>query len=89
MQYFPSVSEEEFQDGCQAFYDTIVSALDGNAWLQVENVSGILYIKKEYMVNTPSNLIEKATDIAQHKDEVLTDDEDPEVRIMMIPLVRA
>ncbi len=89
MQYFPSVSDEEFRDGCQAFYDTIVNASDGNLWLQVENDSGVLSIKKEYMINTPNTLIDTATDVAQHKSEVLIDDEDHEVRTMMMPLVRA
>lgn len=89
MQHFPSVSEGEFHEGCQAFYDTIVSALDGNSWLQIENESGVLSIKKEYMIDTPSNPNAKATDIAQHKTEALVDDEDHEVRVMMMPFARA
>ena len=88
MQYFPSISEGEFHDGCQAFYDTIASALDGNSWLQVANESDVLSIKKEYIIKTPSNLNEKATDIVQHMNEESIDDEDYEVRVRKISLVR-
>lgn len=89
MQYFPSISEGEFHDGCQAFYDTIASALVGTSWLQVAYESDVLSIKKEYIIKTPSNLNEKATDIVQHTNEDLNDDEDHEVRVRKISLVRA
>ncbi|KAF7513730.1 hypothetical protein GJ744_007781 [Endocarpon pusillum] len=79
MQHFPSISKAEFHDGCQAFYDTIVSVLDGNSWLQVAYESDVLSIKKEYIIKTPSTLNEKATDIVQHGNEDLIDDEDHEI----------
>lgn len=85
MQYFPSISEGEFHDGCQAFYDTIVSALDGKSWFQVGYESDVLSIKKEYIIKRPSNLNDKATDIVQHRNEESVDDEDAEVRVRQDP----
>lgn len=89
MRHFPSISEEEFHKGCQAFYETAVRGSIRNSSLQVANGSGGLSIKQEYLIGTPKGLNKEAIGNAPNENGELTDDEDHEVRMMMVPFVRA
>jgi hypothetical protein len=89
MQQFPSITEEEFRQGCQAFYETAVRAPDSAAALQLAFHHDVLSIRKEYLIGDPDLSRGGATDTAQNECDELTDDEDHEVRIKMILLFRA
>jgi hypothetical protein len=92
MQQFPCITEEEFRQGCQAFYETATRAPDSAAALRLAFHHGILSIRKEYLFGDPDLSRGEATDTAQNEkneSDELTDDEDHEVRIKMILLFRA
>lgn len=85
MRHFPSITEEEFHSGCQDFYERSVRASGTNAWLGVANLSGVLSIKKEYSTGVPRRLNERATETATDENDELIDEDDHEVRTMVIP----
>ena len=75
--------------GCQAFYQSSIRASNGNAWLEVANDSGVLTIKKEYVIGMPNRSNPEITENVQSDDWELADDEDHEVRIIMVSSIRA
>lgn len=84
MQHFPHITEEEFVKGCKAFYDKAVTATSSNALIEVANTDGILSIKKEYKIRMPYGAAQEVIETAADQKAELTNDEDHEVRSMMI-----
>lgn len=112
MLHFPSISEDEFQEGCQAFSRCAAEEAKSitSSGLIVDIVSGALTIEKEYSLTTHDDdnnknendyddVKEEATSTAEATETTetareeldgLTDDDDHEVRPMLVPfLVRA
>jgi Autophagocytosis associated protein, active-site domain len=87
MQQFPSITEEEFHQGCQAFYETAVRASESAAVLQLAFHNDVLSIREEYLIAGSNDSRGEATDTIRNEIDELTDEEDHEVRIMMILLV--
>ena len=88
MQRLPSITEGEFENACQEFYDRATGASDSRQWLQVANESGALTIKKEYLVDVPHGSGQEALPTGQDEDQLEeepTEDEDPQVGIMNHP----
>jgi hypothetical protein len=97
MLHFPSISEDEFLEGCQAFSRCAVEAPQSRAstgLLLVDIVSGALVIEKEYTLaphdHRDGNEEEEATSTANAtepaRDEragLTDDDDDHEVRSIM------
>ena len=80
MQHFPSITDAEFQEACQKFYDRANQAPAAHERVLVTYDHEVLSIKKEYL---PHALKLEPFPNAQTEDqEELTDDEDPEVKIM-------
>jgi len=88
MQHFPSISEDEFHTGCEAFYQTALKASMRISSPQIANSSGVLSIKKEYLINTPNRSNCEASGNAHEDNGELNDEEDQEVCIMTVLSLR-
>ena len=83
MRHFPSITEEEFHEACQNFYDRATRAPGSHGWLYVTYDPGVLSIQKEYLIGVPNTPTQKPLATTQDEDhEELTDDEDDEVSIL-------
>jgi hypothetical protein len=84
MQHFPSIGDDEFHTGCEAFCQTALKASLKISSPQVASSSGILSIKKEYSIDTANGFDREASVNAQQDNGELDDDEDQEVCVMTI-----
>jgi hypothetical protein len=83
MQNLPGITQEEFQQACDAFYRAAIGVQDGKAWMRVSNNHGFLSISKEYTIKGRHASEEVAVlSLSDGNDEDMPDEEDHEVRII-------
>jgi hypothetical protein len=82
---FPSLSENEFRDGCQALQRRCQGRLDDTKWLDIRWQQDILTIKKLYHSGSSKDL---QTDVKTHRPEDLASclgDVDSEDEVLFWP----
>lgn len=76
MQQFPSITDHEFQNGCQAFYQRALNASKVNLSLHVGFHAGILSLKKEHVIIPyPVSKDEPTETIEEENDDVFEDED--------------